>query len=131
MRGLWLLAVMLLAGCQHVAAPPPISGEIRDLRNGQVLTAQQLLTRLVESERLIIGEQHDNADHHAAQLWLLRSLGEQRPQGSLYWKCSRRISSLALIKCARLQRRPRTSLPHWPGRTAGTGISMDPLSASR
>ncbi|MGE1092206.1 ChaN family lipoprotein [Pseudomonas zeae] len=83
MRGLWLLAVMLLAGCQHVAAPPPINGEIRDLRNGQVLTAQQLLTRLAEPERLIIGEQHDNADHHAAQLWLLRSLGEQRSQGSL------------------------------------------------
>lgn len=83
MRGLWLLAVMWLAGCQHMVAPPPINGEIRDLRNGQVLTAQQLLTRLAEPERLIIGEQHDNADHHAAQLWLLRSLGEQRPQGSL------------------------------------------------
>ncbi|MDT3311457.1 ChaN family lipoprotein [Pseudomonas sp. rhizo66] len=83
MRGVLLLAVMLLAGCQHVAAPPPISGEIRDLASGQVLTAQQLLTRLAEPERLIIGEQHDNADHHTAQLWLLRSLAGQRPQGSL------------------------------------------------
>ena len=35
MRGMWLLAVMLLAGCQHVAAPPPVSGEMRDLRSGQ------------------------------------------------------------------------------------------------
>ncbi|MFJ2487174.1 ChaN family lipoprotein [Pseudomonas sp. NPDC087639] len=83
MRGMWLLAVLLLAGCQHVAAPPPVSGEIRDLHSGQVLTAQQLLTRLAEPQRLIIGEQHDNADHHAAQLWLLQSLGKQRPQGSL------------------------------------------------
>ncbi|HWH85443.1 MAG TPA: ChaN family lipoprotein [Pseudomonas sp.] len=82
MRGLWLLALVLLAGCQHLAAPP-VSGEIRDLRSGEVLTAQQLLTRLVEPERLIMGEQHDNADHHAAQLWLLQSLGEQRAQGSL------------------------------------------------
>jgi uncharacterized iron-regulated protein len=80
---MWLLAVVLLAGCQHAVAPPPVSGEIRDLRNGEVLTAQQLVKRLAEPERLIIGEQHDNADHHAAQLWLLRSLGEQRPQGSL------------------------------------------------
>lgn len=82
MRGLWLLALVLLAGCQHVAAPP-VGGEIRDLRNGEVLSAQQLLTRLAEPERLIMGEQHDNADHHAAQLWLLQALGEQRAQGSL------------------------------------------------
>jgi uncharacterized iron-regulated protein len=82
MRGMWLLIVLLLTGCQHVAAPP-VSGEIRDLRSGQVLTAQELLTRLAEPQQLIIGEQHDNADHHAAQLWLLQALGEQRPQGSL------------------------------------------------
>jgi len=83
MRGMWLLIVWLLAGCQHVVAPPPISGEIRDLRSGQVLTAQELLTRLAKPQQLIIGEQHDNVDHHAAQLWLLQALGEQRPQGSL------------------------------------------------
>ncbi|VVN85438.1 hypothetical protein PS718_01461 [Pseudomonas fluorescens] len=83
MRGMWLLAVLLLAGCQHVAAPPPIGGQIRDLHSGQALTAQQLLTRLAEPDRVIVGEQHDNADHHAAQLWLLQSLGELRPQGSL------------------------------------------------
>ncbi|MFJ2359887.1 ChaN family lipoprotein [Pseudomonas fluorescens] len=85
MRGMWLFAVLLLAGCQHVAPPPPppISGEIRDLHSGQILTAQELLTRLSGPQLLIIGEQHDNADHHAAQLWLLQALGEQRPQGSL------------------------------------------------
>jgi uncharacterized iron-regulated protein len=80
---MWLMAVLVLAGCQHAVAPAPFNGEIRDLRSGQVLTAQQLLTRLAEPEQLIIGEQHDNADHHAVQLWVLRSLGEQRPQGSL------------------------------------------------
>jgi uncharacterized iron-regulated protein len=79
---MWLLIVLLLTGCQHVAAPP-VSGEIRDLRSGQVLTAQELLTRLTKPQQLIIGEQHDNADHHAVQLWLLQALGEQRPQGSL------------------------------------------------
>lgn len=83
MRRLWLLLLVLLAGCQHAVAPAPISGEIRDLHSGEVLTAEQLVTRLAGPERLIIGEQHDNADHHAAQLWLLQALGEQRQQGSL------------------------------------------------
>ncbi|MBK5531187.1 ChaN family lipoprotein [Pseudomonas sp. TH08] len=87
MRGIWGLALLVLAGClagcQHVALPPPVSGDIRDLHNGQLLTTQQLLARLAKPTRVIIGEQHDNADHHAAQLWLLQSLSEQRPQGSL------------------------------------------------
>lgn len=83
MRGLCLLMLVLLAGCQHAVAPAPVSGEIRDLHTGEVLTAEQLVRRLARPERLIIGEQHDNADHHAAQLWLLQALGEQRQQGSL------------------------------------------------
>lgn len=83
MRRLWLLLLVVLAGCQHAAAPAPVSGEIRDLHSGEVLTAEQLVTRLADPERLIIGEQHDNADHHAVQLWLLQALGEQRQQGSL------------------------------------------------
>jgi len=83
MRGMWLLMLMLLAGCQHAVAPAPVGGKIRDLHSGEVLTSQQLVTRLAGPERLIIGEQHDNADHHAAQLWLLQALGEQRQQGSL------------------------------------------------
>lgn len=82
MRRILLLVVLLLGGCQHVP-PPPVAGEIRDLRNGEVLTAQELLARLSKPARLVIGEQHDNADQHAIELWLLQNLGQQRPQGSL------------------------------------------------
>ncbi|MFJ3371924.1 ChaN family lipoprotein [Pseudomonas sp. NPDC086251] len=83
MRGILMLAVLFLGACQHASVPPPITGEIRDLRSGQTLTPQQLVKRLQEPSRLIVGEQHDSRDHHALQLWLLQSLGEQRPQGSL------------------------------------------------
>lgn len=82
-RVMVFLAALLLSACQHVSVPPPVSGEIRDLRNGQTLTAQELLARLAEPSRLVVGEQHDNRDHHQLQLWLLRALGERRPQGSL------------------------------------------------
>ncbi|MFJ7797797.1 ChaN family lipoprotein [Pseudomonas sp. NPDC096950] len=83
MRGILLLAVLLLTACQHISAPPPITGEIRDLRTGQSLTAPELVARLAKPERLIVGEQHDNRDHHQLQLWLLQELGQRRAQGSL------------------------------------------------
>jgi uncharacterized iron-regulated protein len=83
MRGILMLALVLLSACQHVSTPPPVVGEIRDLRSGQTLTAEELIERLVRPSRLIVGEQHDNRDHHELQLWLLQSLGQRRPQGSL------------------------------------------------
>ncbi|UWF48505.1 ChaN family lipoprotein [Pseudomonas sp. N3-W] len=87
MRWMMLLAALVLSACQHVATPtptpPPIKGEIVDLRSGQLLTAQQLVARLAASSRIIVGEQHDNRDHHELQLWLLQALGARRAQGSL------------------------------------------------
>ncbi|MHC8341933.1 ChaN family lipoprotein [Pseudomonas sp. RT6P73] len=83
MRVILLLALLVLSGCQHLSNPPPVTGEVRDLRSGQVLTPQELVARLAEPSRLIVGEQHDNRDHHQLQLWLLQVLGERRPQGSL------------------------------------------------
>jgi uncharacterized iron-regulated protein len=47
------------------------------------LTPQELVERLATAPRVLVGEQHDNPDHHALQLWLLRELATQRPQGSL------------------------------------------------
>lgn len=83
MRVILMLTLLLLSACQHVSAPPPVVGEIRDVRSGQTLTPQALIARLAKPSRLIVGEQHDNRDHHALQLWLLQTLGVQRPQGSL------------------------------------------------
>ncbi|MEX3773875.1 ChaN family lipoprotein [Pseudomonas sp. MYb118] len=84
MRLMVILAVLMLSACQHVTAPaPPVVGQIVDLRSGQVLTAQELIGQLAPSSRLIVGEQHDNRDHHELQRWLLQALGDQRAQGSL------------------------------------------------
>lgn len=83
MRVMVILAVLMLSACQHVSTPPPVVGEIRDARTGQALTTQELVLRLAKPSRLIVGEQHDNRDHHELQRWLLQELGERRPQGSL------------------------------------------------
>jgi uncharacterized iron-regulated protein len=95
MRILLLCLFSLLAACQsHDVAPPPAAiapqgrdhadlGVIRELASGRTLTPQELVERLAAVPRVLVGEQHDNPDHHALQLWLLRQLAAQRPQGSL------------------------------------------------
>jgi len=89
-----LLLATLLAACQASLPPLPAwqspegrehaeLGRIHDLRSGQQLTPEQLVDRLAEAPRLLVGERHDNPDHHALQLWLLRALETRREQGSL------------------------------------------------
>jgi len=88
------LLLLLLAGCQTVLPPLPAwqspvgrdhadAGQILELQTGQRLTPEQLVQRLASSPRVLLGERHDNPDHHALQLWLLRALASQREQGSL------------------------------------------------
>ena len=80
-----LLLCLLLAACQS-GVPTGVgqpAGEIVDLRSGQTLTAQALVERLAGAPRVIVGEQHDNPDHHQVQLWLLQALAQRRVQGSL------------------------------------------------
>ncbi|TBU89443.1 ChaN family lipoprotein [Phytopseudomonas dryadis] len=96
MRSVLLSMLLVLTACQsqHVLAPLPAwqsplgreqaeLGQIRDLRSGERLTPAQLVERLAAAPRVLVGEQHDNPDHHALQLWLLRALEQQRAQGSL------------------------------------------------
>ncbi|MFK8328992.1 ChaN family lipoprotein [Pseudomonas sp. BJa5] len=95
MRLLLLCLLSLLAACQAPSVQPPPAaiapqgrdhvdlGVIRELATGRTLTPQQLVERLAAAPRVLVGEQHDNPDHHAVQLWLMRQLAAQRPQGSL------------------------------------------------
>lgn len=91
MRIALLLLAALLSACQASlpAWQSPVGlehaelGQIVELRSGARLTPQQLLERLAVAPRVLVGERHDNPDHHALQLWLLRALPTQREQGSL------------------------------------------------
>ena len=58
-------------------------GQIVDLRSGRQVTVEQLLTELAATSLLLLGEKHDNPDHHALQLWLLQALEARRAQGSV------------------------------------------------
>jgi len=93
MRFLLLCCLGLLAAC-HSLPPLPAwqspegreqaqLGQIVDLRSGARLSPAQLVERLAPAPRLLIGEQHDNPDHHALQQWLLQALATRRPPGAL------------------------------------------------
>jgi uncharacterized iron-regulated protein len=84
----------MLGGCQASLPPLPAwqssegrthaeLGRIVDLASGQVISPEQLVQRLADAPRVLVGEKHDNPDHHALQLWLLRAMQGQRTQGSL------------------------------------------------
>jgi uncharacterized iron-regulated protein len=81
-RLILILILALLTACQNVA-PPPVGGRIRDLHTGESIVPQALVERLARAPRVVVGEQHDNRDHHTLQRWLLQVLADQRPQGSL------------------------------------------------
>lgn len=93
MRLLLPIALLLVAACQTPPTLPdwqspaglahPDLGRILDMRSGNTLSAQQLVNELAAVDRVLVGERHDNPDHHALQLWLLEALAQQRPQGSL------------------------------------------------
>lgn len=95
MRILLLCCIALLAACQSRSVLPPPAwlsphgrehaelGQIRELASGQSLSPQQLVERLAAAPRVLVGERHDNPDHHALQLWLSRELAAQRAQGSV------------------------------------------------
>lgn len=93
MRFLWLVGLTLLAAC-HSLPPLPAwqapegrqdagLGVIHDLRSGGSLSPAALVDRLAQASLVLVGEQHDNPDHHALELWLLQALSARREQGSL------------------------------------------------
>jgi uncharacterized iron-regulated protein len=88
MRFLILLAALALGACSQAPVSSPKNsldnlGKITDLRRGESLSPEQLLTRLAAQPRVIVGEKHDNPYHHQIELWLVENLPQQRPQGSV------------------------------------------------
>lgn len=88
MRFLILLAALALGACSQAPVSSPKNsldnlGKITDLRSGESLSPEQLLTRLAAQPRIIVGEKHDNPYHHQIELWLVENLPQQRPQGNV------------------------------------------------
>jgi uncharacterized iron-regulated protein len=52
----------------------PLVGRIWDVTDARFIDAPALLARLAAARFLLLGEKHDNADHHRLQAWILRGV---------------------------------------------------------
>ncbi|MCB1647946.1 MAG: ChaN family lipoprotein [Pseudomonadales bacterium] len=90
------LFLLMLALCRCVAVPPPegpwlaplyqdhpLTGTLWRLDDGARIDEATLMDAVQASALLILGEKHDNPDHHALQLHVLRQLAESSTLGSV------------------------------------------------
>ncbi len=74
------LVLMTLSGCAArnenpvAALSPPPAGRIFATATGAEMTSAALAQALGDADVAILGEIHDNPDHHAAQAWLVREI---------------------------------------------------------
>jgi len=83
LRALIFLGGATMAACSPPTpkAPPAIFADatirdmtIRDMASGQALAFAGLIDKLAEADALLLGEQHDNPDHHRMQARIAREL---------------------------------------------------------
>jgi len=121
LSGLSICLTLALGGCQASLPPVPAwqgsegrdnvqLGQIIELSSGQALSPGQLVQRLADAPRVLVGEKHDNPDHHRLQLWLLRALESRRPQGSLLLEMLE-PQQQALVDAQKGNASPATDLP--------------------
>jgi len=86
-RRLWLalLLVALVGTAAAVEVPGgawqaplghdhPLTGRIRDVHADKFIEPSELVARLTAARHVLLGEKHDNPDHHRLQAYLLRSM---------------------------------------------------------
>jgi len=77
---LMLLPVLSVQACSSPPPPPliasdhPLAGRIWQPRTGRFLSVSELEALLGSAQVVVLGETHDNPDHHALQAWAVRAL---------------------------------------------------------
>ena len=76
-------SLLLLAACarpeawrHRIALDHPLTGRIWDVGAQRFITEASLAERLAAADFVMLGEKHDNADHHRLQAKLLRAMTE-------------------------------------------------------
>ncbi|MFN4282114.1 MAG: ChaN family lipoprotein [Alphaproteobacteria bacterium] len=82
-RALAALALAALAACASAPSEDAIrvraDGDIRARADGATLSRAQFAARLADADVVLIGERHDNAEHHRLQAWIVGEMAKRRP----------------------------------------------------
>lgn len=77
---LWIIPALLVSGCSQLTARPALQtadikeGALYDLRSQTPVSRDQLINIILASDYVVLGERHDNPQHHDLQLWVLQQL---------------------------------------------------------
>jgi uncharacterized iron-regulated protein len=79
----WLVLIGLLSACAVTSGQNwrskygrnhPLTGQIWDVSSGKFIDQQSVIMRLARADFVLLGEKHDNPDHHRLQAEVLRGL---------------------------------------------------------
>jgi uncharacterized iron-regulated protein len=72
-------ALTALCACAHVPKDHPLSGKIWDTSAARFVPAAELFDRAAVARHVILGETHDNPEHHRLQRVVLEALATRGP----------------------------------------------------
>lgn len=64
----------------------PLVGQIIDVDTGEQLPVDTVLKRAAKARFLILGERHDNPDHHSIQAWVMEQMVERGRRPALVYE---------------------------------------------
>jgi uncharacterized iron-regulated protein len=121
-----LVSLALVACATRVLAPPPawqsalgrehpLTGRIWDAGAREFIDEHALIDRLARARFVLLGEKHDNADHHRLQAWVIQGLvaAGRRPAVAL--------EMLSVAETAAVERYRAVA----PGDAAGLGAALE------
>jgi len=80
-----LLGLLALAGCATGLSlqDHPLAGKIWDAKAATFVSEEQVLRRTLAAHYVLLGETHDNREHHRLQRFVLQALARQGPARQL------------------------------------------------
>jgi uncharacterized iron-regulated protein len=98
-----------------VGRDAPLVGLVWDVAGAAPITSEALVTRLATRRYVLLGEKHDNPDHHNLQAWLVRELIARGRRPALAFEMFRTDQAEAIAR----------HLAASPGDARGLGPALD------